>query len=118
MTHGIADKIIDLLGEKQTQLGAAAQRFFGEENIGPARATADREVAAADFPLLELLGDFRANSLRLAQGKAWRLPIRLVDHVPAANHDLVETRRTMRKFLQSLLKQRCDWLHCFWLVAE
>ncbi len=24
----------------------------------------------------------------------------------------------MRKFLQSLLKQRCDWLDCFGLVAE
>ena len=70
MAHGIADKIVDLLSQKQTQLGAAAQRFFGEEKIGPARATADREVAGAVFPLLELLGDFRANSFCLLQGKA------------------------------------------------
>ena len=94
MAHGIADKIIDLLSEKQTQLRAAAQRFFGEENVGPARAAADREVAGADFPLLELLGDFRANSFCLAGGKTWRLPIGLVDHVPAANHDLVESAQS------------------------
>jgi hypothetical protein len=88
MAHRITHEIIGRLREKQTNPGAAAQAFFGEQNVGPARSTAQSEVSCADLPVGELLRNLHSYRFGLGLRKTRRRTIRGINHMTTANCDL------------------------------
>src|SRR6185503_13149413 len=89
-----------------------------KQNVGPTGAAADGEVADADVPLRETLGNHGAHSLLLDGGKTRRLSVGRVDHVPAADRDLIEARRGVRQFSEPLREQFSDRLNGLGPVAK
>ena len=61
----------------------SSEAGFGEEQISTACSTANCEVATFRTNLVECIRDCGACYRLLIRWKAWRLPIRSVDHVSA-----------------------------------
>src|SRR5436305_7517218 len=83
--HRLSDEVAFWKWDKQSHVRAARPARLGEQNVGAARTATDREILAADLPILQRLFYFGGNQIDFCAGKSWLLAIDFVGHVSAAD---------------------------------
>src|SRR6266536_5812959 len=85
-------EVVHLLCKQQSDVRAAPQTFLRKQDIGAAGSAADCEIPFRDVPFLEMLCNSCADGFCLGGGKARSLAVRRVNHMAAADNNLVEAR--------------------------
>src|SRR5215213_10535389 len=88
--YGVPDEACLALREEQANSGATFQRFFAKDCVSSGSTATDRDCVTVYLPKIQLSRDAFAHGVCFCIRKPRFLPPRRINHMPAANDDLLE----------------------------